>query len=98
MGEEDSEFEALMQAAQVGVTQCGIHGCRNTLSLVAHSCRFCHLNHCTAHRLSENHGCGADVKREARNKHMAGTHAGLPQARRDQLEKKLKDRTRRPKK
>eukprot|EP00123_Amoebidium_parasiticum_P022700 comp92853_c0_seq1/m.48618 comp92853_c0_seq1/g.48618 ORF comp92853_c0_seq1/g.48618 comp92853_c0_seq1/m.48618 type:complete len:118 (-) comp92853_c0_seq1:54-407(-) len=98
--DEDDDFDRLIAEAQFGVSKCGVSGCKNSL-MIAHSCKFCHLNYCTQHRLSEEHGCGGDAKKDARQQHktkMTTMATGnLKEHQREHLERKLKESTSRTK-
>lgn len=44
------------------VSRCPI--CKKKIGIMAFTCPYCHIGHCTHHRLPEDHFCQSDYKKK----------------------------------
>ncbi|CAI9732054.1 DNA-binding protein SMUBP-2-like [Octopus vulgaris] len=63
---DPDDFDALISAAMEVNNKCSFPKCKEKTHVLRIHCEFCRLHYCISHSMPEIHGCGAEIKAQAR--------------------------------
>lgn len=63
--EEDDDLDAILNEVEKADNTCFVKGCKQHLSTIAMTCKFCNQRFCLKHAQAEIHGCGDSASKHA---------------------------------